>query len=89
MVLSNGLERIGDTAFGKCSSLATIKIPESVIEIEPYAFSRCYSLESVVIPQNVNIMGRSIFFDCTNWLEQIFIIIFQKYQSIHLKIVLI
>ncbi|MCI6861674.1 MAG: leucine-rich repeat protein [Prevotella sp.] len=38
---------IGEKAFGDCSGLTSVTIPESVTSIDKYAFSDCYGLTSV------------------------------------------
>lgn len=39
--------------FSYCELLESVKLPESVMEIETYAFENCVSLKSIVIPEGV------------------------------------
>ena len=39
--------------FSACELLESVKLPESVMEIENYAFENCISLKSIVIPEGV------------------------------------
>ena len=57
---------IGYVAFGDCTSLTSITIPNSVTSIEGYAFSGCSSLTSVTIPNSVTIIGDDAFYECSN-----------------------
>lgn len=43
------------------SSLASVKIPNSVVTIEESAFQECYTLTSVIIPNSVRTIGRNTF----------------------------
>ena len=55
---------IGRSAFGNCSGLTSITIPESVTRIGDYAFSGCTGLTSITIPKSVTSIGSSAFFYC-------------------------
>ena len=56
---------IGIFAFGGCSSLTSITIPNSVTSIVDYAFSYCSSLTSVTIPNSVTSIGVLSFSNCS------------------------
>lgn len=45
------MTEIGKSAFGSCTSLKSIAIPESVTEIGEGTFISCSSLESIVVSQ--------------------------------------
>ena len=53
-------------AFGNCSMLTSITIPDSVKNIGEYAFDGCTSLTSITIPDSVTTIGSSAFGDCTS-----------------------
>ena len=57
---------IGEWAFGYCSSLTQINIPNSVTSIGESAFSGCTSLTQVNIPNSVTYIGGWAFDDCTS-----------------------
>ena len=57
---------IGDTAFGNCSGLTSVTIPNSVTNIGFAAFSGCFGLTSVTIPDSVISIGVSAFAQCFN-----------------------
>lgn len=64
----NGLPvtAIGEYAFGNCSSLTSITIPESVTSIEERAFGNCSSLTSIAIPKSVTSIEYGLFWGCSN-----------------------
>ena len=55
---------IGESAFGSCSGLTSVTIPNSVTSIGSYAFYRCFGLTSVTIPNSVTSIGGSAFDGC-------------------------
>ena len=56
---------IGDEAFGECSGLTSITIPNSVTTIGVYAFVGCIGLTSVIIPNSVISIGDEAFYYCS------------------------
>ncbi len=57
---------IGDGAFGYCSSLTSVTIPDSVTTIGDYAFCDCSSLTSITIPDSVTTIGYCAFAHCSS-----------------------
>jgi hypothetical protein len=55
---------IGDSAFGGCTNLTSVTIPDSVTNIGNGAFYYCPSLTSVIIPDSVTSIGTDVFADC-------------------------
>lgn len=66
IILSDGLETIGEYAFRNCSALQQCRISSTVRNIEVCAFQGCSSLETVVFPENMTGLGASVFNGCTN-----------------------
>ena len=52
--------------FGRCYSLTSITIPNSVTSIGDEAFYNCSSLTSIIIPNSVTIVGGGVFYGCKN-----------------------
>ena len=52
-------------AFGRCTGLTSIAIPNSVTSIGHRAFEGCSGLTSIVIPNSVISIGESAFGDCS------------------------
>ena len=57
---------IGTDAFGNCSSLTSITIPEGVTIIGVFAFHSCSNLTSVTLPENLMSIGDYAFSHCSN-----------------------
>ncbi len=60
---------IGDSAFRKCKTLASIQLPSSVTALGSYAFGYCHSLESISLPERVRSIGEFAFCDCSSLVE--------------------
>lgn len=58
--------KIDGVAFGYCTGLTSVTIPNSVTSIKSSAFSDCTGLTSVTIPNSVTSIGSGAFSDCTN-----------------------
>lgn len=65
VVIPSNVKYISD-AFGACSSLTSITIPDSVTVIGADAFASCTSLTNVVIPESVTEIGSLAFCNCTS-----------------------
>ncbi len=62
----NSVTRIGDVAFGGCTSLTNVTIGNSVTTIGYYAFLNCTSLTNVTIPESVTSIEHYAFYWCTS-----------------------
>ncbi len=62
--ISNGIESIGNSAFSRCTNLASVSISNSVMSIGEYAFFECSSLKSITIPNSVEYIGNYAFHYC-------------------------
>jgi len=60
------VKSIGDRAFGYCSALISIEIPNSVTSIGDFAFMDCGSLTNIEIPNSVTSIGDGAFDDCSS-----------------------
>ena len=56
---------IDDSAFGGCSGLTSITIPNSITRISSRAFRKCSGLTSITIPNSVTSIGFSAFSGCS------------------------
>lgn len=61
---SYNVTSIGDRAFGECTSLFSVNIPDTVTRIGDYAFYDCEILPSIMIHDNVNYIGFNTFAGC-------------------------
>lgn len=64
--VDEGVRLICASAFKDRKQLHTIKLPESLEEIETEAFRGCGNLESMYIPEKTQRIGESAFRDCVN-----------------------
>ena len=64
VMLTDGLKKIGEHAFGANFSLKTAYIPHSVRSIGVSAFEKDESLEEVHLPERLTTIERSVFEDC-------------------------
>ena len=70
LVIPEGVEFIGVSAFNGIHSITSVTIPSSVKNIDDYAFANCSNLESVTIGKGVETIGVNPFANC-NKLETI------------------
>jgi len=64
VIISSGVESIGNYAFYGCSGLTSITIPNSVTSIGSRAFMDCSNLTSITIPSSVTSIGADAFYNC-------------------------
>lgn len=65
LIISDGITHIGDYAFGGCSGLTSVTIPNSVVSIKEGAFYGCSGLISLTIPKSVTSIGDHAFEYCS------------------------
>jgi hypothetical protein len=65
-VLPASVTQIGERAFFRCTSLASITLPASVTQIGGHAFYGCTSLASITLPESVTQIGAEAFKGCTS-----------------------
>ena len=56
--------KIGNSAFGRCTSLNTVIFEDGSEAIGDYCFTDCKALASVTIPASVTNIGAKIFYNC-------------------------
>ena len=66
VVISDGVNSIGDNAFSDCYNLTSVTIPASVTSIGAWAFEDCSGLTSVTIGNGVTAIGEGAFWGCTS-----------------------
>jgi len=66
MISITGVEHIEKSAFARCVSLISVRLPSTVKSIDDKAFYRCSGLESVRIPSSVTHIGNMVFTYCEN-----------------------
>lgn len=69
IVLPEGLERIPERMFQRCSKLKSVTLPSTLKEIGEYAFYDCTSLESITFPNSLQKIGVAAFMNCENLKE--------------------
>jgi hypothetical protein len=69
VILGNGLEEIGEYAFGGCTSLISIKIAPAVRAIQNWEFSYCSGLMTVILGNGLEEIGEYAFDECMSLLS--------------------
>ena len=64
-VIPDSVTIINDSAFGRCFTLQSVTILESVTAINTQAFEYCENLKSVIIPDSVTTIGTGAFYNCS------------------------
>lgn len=64
--IPNTVTHIGNRAFERCGSLATLSIPNTVVSIGSSAFEDCESLASVTLPNTMSIINDYLFSGCSS-----------------------
>ena len=66
VTIPEGVTKIGNMAFERCSSLTSVTIPDTVTVIGAWAFNGCSGLTSIMIPNSVTEIGSDAFFACSS-----------------------
>ena len=70
LVISEGVQSIGEGAFEYCFKLASVDIPSTVTKISDYAFAYCSGLLSVISHMENPIAISDNVFEVTIWREK-------------------
>ena len=65
MLAGRKVVAIGANAFGNCTDLRYVLLPDTIKTIENYAFSDCASLVAVSLPKSLISIGNCSFVNCT------------------------
>lgn len=65
VVVANGVTKIKDYSFDRCSGLTSITLPNTITEISQYAFRYCTGLTEIEIPVSAEIKNNA-FEKCSN-----------------------
>lgn len=65
VVLNEGLKKIEDRAFMRCTSLETITLPSTLTEIGIYVFYNCSGLREIVFHEGLHRIGDGSFHSCS------------------------
>ncbi|EJK55111.1 hypothetical protein THAOC_25188, partial [Thalassiosira oceanica] len=63
--LKEGLQIIGDSAFGGCKSLRSVTLPSTVTELSRLAFSDCGNLVELQLKEGLQVIKSESFRNCT------------------------
>ncbi len=69
IVIPDGVETIGESAFLHCYNIQSITMPSSVITLEDKCFSNCYNLTKLKLSDNITKVGYYVF-SWTPWFEE-------------------
>ncbi|MCI8668813.1 MAG: leucine-rich repeat protein [Lachnospiraceae bacterium] len=63
------VKSIGKGAFGDCSDLKSVVLPNGLTSIDGYAFYKCSSLPNITIPESVTNIEWTAFYGCNGLVE--------------------
>ncbi len=66
LVIGQGVAEIADRAFGGCSQITSVQLPEGLTRIGKYAFYDCSALEEVVLMPGLKTVGTCAFMYCSS-----------------------
>ncbi|MBQ9742079.1 MAG: leucine-rich repeat protein [Ruminococcus sp.] len=61
VIISEGIEEIGDNAFAFCRKLTSVTLPSTLTTLGDGAFLYCYNLGSITVPSNTLTIGEMAF----------------------------
>ena len=66
IVFEDGIFKIGDRTFAMCTSLKTVKLPNTMKFIGDSAFNGCENLLEISLPDSLEVIENNAFYGCTN-----------------------
>ncbi len=66
VIIQEGLEEVGDSAFEGCTSLIKVDIPGSVRKVGFNAFSKCEKLKTIILHEGIKEIDSTAFRFCSN-----------------------
>lgn len=66
LMIEEGVESIGESAFGWNKHLSKVILPESLRQIDYWAFVHCLQLEEIVVHENCKTISQDAFLGCDN-----------------------
>ena len=61
-----GITKIEENAFARCSKLTHITLPKKIEKIGKGAFSECYNLIEITLSKNIEKIEENTFYDCSS-----------------------
>lgn len=69
LILLDGVQTIGESAFKSCSALCHVELPDSITYISEWAFAFCHEITSLPLPGCLESIGDDAFFGCSGLTE--------------------
>lgn len=64
-VLPEGVTKIEDSAFSRCTYLESVTVPDGVTSMGAFVFYHCASLTSITLPNSITSMEEGVFSGCS------------------------
>lgn len=69
IVIPEGVEKLGESAFYQCHGMQTVSIPSTIKTMEPNAFAMCDRIQKLLIAEGCTVIGESAFYECRDLAE--------------------
>lgn len=64
IVIPDGVSVIPGVAFKGCKALASVELPEGIVELGLHSLSGCSALTEVILPESLRVIRDAAFFEC-------------------------